>query len=640
LVGLVSVSSCSRQPHRVTEPPPEPNPSSDQTLASVCEPLRKATDFESFRNIVEQINGYLAKHPDQKPPVLTPSEMKLLEDAYFLNKEELAEVNSSSFTSLDAHHLDLYLLLHDALRVRKPEQLKPLDRTATAFEWTMRQVTLVDRPVTIERPPHFVVRRGWGNMLERAQVFLAVLDVLGLDGCMLLVPPAQKGQQGPLDYWVVGALVDKDIYLFDTRLGLPLPGPGGKGIATLAQVKAHPELIQALNVEPKQPYDVTGEQAKNAEIQVSCALSALAPRMRLLQEVLSTTGKVNLSKDPTALLSRFKDTGGGNSVQIWNTPGDDRTPIRVLRSFVPPEEGGTDTIKPTSRRDEAQLELIPRRDFPRLKGLPEPIQRQLVDYYAAPFINLPLKSRVPHEQLATWLPGLTRAKKDEGTVSKIPDILLRERMPRDLILHGRLEEAIAFLVALRDELTRQREAKNDPQLQEQAAKWCEQANQVFNQLAAAGNQTANPAALAKAQENMKTLWERSGPVTGEVLGAAAETLLGEVICLLALAKAEQAEQLQAKVGRAGAKPADLEAGHDAWSEAARWPETYLDDYPHGLRQATMVRLRARALEALGRRADAVVLLQKYAAVPILSQSKALRLERLGFLLLAQQIKGS
>jgi hypothetical protein len=505
----------------------------------------------------------------------------------------------------------------------------------------MRQVSLVDLPVSIERPPHFVLRRGWGNMLERAEVFLAVLDALGLDGCMLLVGPAQKGQQGSLDYWIVGALVDRDIYLFDTRMGLPLPGPGGKGVATLAQVKAHPELIQALNIQPKLPYDVTSDQAKGAEIHVACALSALAPRMRLLQEILSSNDKVYLGKEVTTLLPRFQAAASGNHVQVWNTPGDDRTPIRVLRSFVPPEEGGTDTAKPTSRRDEAQVELIPRRDFPRLKGLPEPIQKQLVEIYAAPFINMPLKSRVPYGQLAGWLPGLmdTHAKKDEGQISKIPDMLLRERMPRDLVLHGRLEEAIIFLVALREELTRQRDVRNDLAFQQDVTRWCTRAGQVYRLLEEASSRSSDPALVARVQDEMKKLWEQSAPVTGEVLGAAAEQLLGEVVCLLALAKVEQAMQFQAKAERAGSKPADPEAVRDAWSEAARWPETYLEEYPAGMRQATMVRLRARALQALGRPEDAVALLQKHAMTSGSAQSKALRLEQLGLLLLAQQLKG-
>ena len=44
-----------------------------------------------------------------------------------------------------------------------------------------------------------------------------------------------------------GVLIEEggrsDIYLFDTRLGLPLPGPGGNGIATLAQLREQADLL-------------------------------------------------------------------------------------------------------------------------------------------------------------------------------------------------------------------------------------------------------------------------------------------------------------------------------------------------------------------------------------------------------------
>ena len=45
---------------------------------------------------------------------------------------------------------------------------------------------------------------------------------------------------GRAQEWLPAVLLDKQLYLFDTELGLPVPGPGGQGIATLAQVRGGP----------------------------------------------------------------------------------------------------------------------------------------------------------------------------------------------------------------------------------------------------------------------------------------------------------------------------------------------------------------------------------------------------------------
>src|SRR5207253_10936580 len=137
-------------------------------------------------------------------------------------------------------------------------------------------------------------------------------------------------------------------------LGLPLPGPKGQGIATLAQLRAQPAILQQLTVDDKAPYDVSQDQARQAEIHVACVLSALAPRMRYLQERLSGTDKVLLSVDPVALVQHFaagvqSDPMKGVVVRVWNLPGDVSSPIRVLRNFVPEDEGGIDK---TARREQ------------------------------------------------------------------------------------------------------------------------------------------------------------------------------------------------------------------------------------------------------------------------------------------------
>src|SRR5262249_60746163 len=92
-------------------------------------------------------------------------------------------------------------------------------------------------------------------------------------------PPGRLGACG------VRTNKGNDLSLFDPRLGLPLPGPDGKGVATLAAVRKDPALLAQLST-GEHRYDVTAEQAQAAEARVAFPLSALSPRMRHLQDKL------------------------------------------------------------------------------------------------------------------------------------------------------------------------------------------------------------------------------------------------------------------------------------------------------------------------------------------------------------------
>ena len=124
-----------------------------------------------------------------------------------------------------------------------------MNRAELAFAWAVRQVrvqppfpeTTGNEPI----PPGFALRRGWGSELERALVFLAVLEQFGLEddsasalhGALVYCPGADKKQR----LWACGVAVGNKpnaLYLFDPRLGLPVPDSKGKGIATLEMARS------------------------------------------------------------------------------------------------------------------------------------------------------------------------------------------------------------------------------------------------------------------------------------------------------------------------------------------------------------------------------------------------------------------
>src|SRR5262249_7414200 len=142
--------------------------------------------------------------------------------------------------------------------------------------------------------------------------------------------------------WLVGVLAKGDIYLFDVRLGVPLPGPQGRP-ATLNDLVAHPETLLALSAGPERRYDVDPKDVKGSEVWLALPLSAMAGRMSMLEGLLGPSSGVRLAIDPEALWARFQEANrAGIRVRFIPRRLDGESPIVALRRFLPPDQGGTD----------------------------------------------------------------------------------------------------------------------------------------------------------------------------------------------------------------------------------------------------------------------------------------------------------
>ncbi|HTU93269.1 MAG TPA: tetratricopeptide repeat protein [Gemmataceae bacterium] len=550
--------------------------------------LSRQTDLNACRNALQQINAELGEKPALRPPAPSNEQKDWLRNNLRLSSEELSEVESNNYTRLDHHHLFRCLLLRDtagALMVkgvrgkgagRPAVHEKPLDRAVRAFAWVMREVRL--RPEQVEaEPPSFVVRRGWGNALERALIFLALLEQLGdpdapereLLGFLLLVPDSS----GVPRLWACGVVEGggKEAYLFDPYLGLPLPGPKGEGIATLAQAREQAETLSQLNI-GKYRYPVTQEQARAAQAQLVCPLSALSPRMHYLQEkLLAPTVRVRLACAAAKDLERIETAcsagaAKGAPVQL------SKDKCTLLRRFLPVDEGGADT---TSREQRFQLALVP------WKALPEVFQKEQL---------FPRKSALTIQVFALFAnPFITPTMEAD--------------QPRDLLLRGRYTSAVEKLVGERDNwrsMLAQRADNTD--LQEQFRRWLDDAIRAHADLLRA----KSPQERQQAEQRVKKLWQGSASLPVHILlnSSVAAARNPEVAYQLGLCNQEQAEQLQARLdlqARAGLTPhrPDVENAESAWQKALENWKSFEEEYPTHPDIAAVLRLRGRAESMLG-----------------------------------------
>lgn len=577
----------------------------ENPLATARAVLAKQADLGTCRDVVMQLNLFLREAKEPLVPPLTSRESERLQKQLGVDGDSLAEVSSPAYTPLDAHHLEACFLLRDAARSLELSPLtgngktvrqSPLDRAEAGFAWVVRQIRLhpPDGPVDEETaPPVAVLKRGLGTPLERGLVFLALLEQFGLDddetktglqGCLLFRPD----EKGVARFWACGVTVGTapdTLYLFDPRLGLPLPGPGGQGIATLAQARTDPAILSQLKIADI-AYDVTPQQVRSATVGVVCPLSAMAPRMHFLQDrllrerewdrrVLPAGVRVRLAEDPARALdtlrAAFQKSGGkGEDVSWW------REGVLLLRRFLPKEDGGSDVGKPP--RDKIFL------------------------FRAVPWEAFPVELRSERADLG---PGLTLRETFGGHFVRP---LVEANTPRDLILRGRFARAVPELVREQEQWQLARRRRQEAvDLKPKIEEWRRQAIGAYADLRGA---TGTPnESEAKARYAQVWKWRLGDPIEVLMNGAIAGPRGAEVMFQLALCRHEQAMRSQLRVDLA--RGADLPVGSDldtatrTWTDAVGYWKEYLDNNARHPGVVAARRMRGEAQARSGHQAEAV-----------------------------------
>lgn len=586
---------CSTKPKPIANPndaAAAQGPAADP-WPTVAATLRKQPDIGGARQAVSQLTNDLANNPKAEAiPALAPDAAAALADQLRLSPNEVKEISSTTFTTLDSSYLAECLLLRDAVRSLDLGNHSPDRKAQFAFDWVCRQVYLrqafAPTPsgqlmLTQPLPPQYVLLRGYGSGLERAYVFLAVVQQLGFDGC-LVGPPGRElatgltvanGQPTKGPFWAVGArLPDGQVALFDPWRGQPLPGPNA-GVATLAQVQANPDQLKPWRDDKDRPWDVSADDVKAATVYAAFPFPAVTPRMRQLEQKVAADVGVKASLDVAETLKRL-----GPAAKVW-APAlaqDAYCYTRALETFLPIEEGGTDA---TPAKDQRLYDKVTK------------FQVAPMELYAPP-------AELTASEIVARLKGYYYLRYVEWVLSL---------NPREKIERGQFNEVIRGLIDREQRLTGARDRGKATALPANAiSAWAQQANKLFQQVSEA-RLPQNQALLPEAEAALDAFWTRGGPE----LQYLEDTLvvppfLSEVGYFLAVCKHEQAERAAIRLhrtppgdkGRADAERAAKDAwavAKDAWDRYFAGSEPYLKQYPERTPHLRKLAERANRLAA-------------------------------------------
>lgn len=222
----------------------------------------------------------------------------------------------------DAWFLQEAVWLRDISALARADRFQDLAVAERLFDWTVRNIQLEDDAKSGDGPgnrhwPFETLLYGRGTAIDRAWLFILLARQQGLDVVMLGLADENGQSVRP---WLPALVLDNELYLFDSRLGLPVPGPTEGSVATLAQVAADEQLLRRLDLDNEHPYPVRAEDLKRVVAFVEGSPTGLSHRMALVESRLAGKHKMKLTSPGGALAERVAKLPHVAEAKLWPVP--------------------------------------------------------------------------------------------------------------------------------------------------------------------------------------------------------------------------------------------------------------------------------------------------------------------------------
>jgi hypothetical protein len=273
----------------------------------------------------------------------------------FLKLPEVERIAGGDFDIADMEFLMQCVWLRDIANTHRGEGFNDLAIASRLFDWVVRNLQLQADDFEGAVPDHTtseVLLVGQATARERAWVFVQLCRQLGMTAVMLAVPvdDAAKADgdatDAGLQEWLPAVLVDGQLYLFDCHWGMPIPGPDGAPVATLAQVAANDGLLRALDLDAEHPYPWRAEQLQKVTALVEAGPGYLSRGMKLIESRLSGANRIVLTTAPTPIIDKLKPLSHVADAQLWllpyevllarrnRLPENNQTAFREMAKFI------------------------------------------------------------------------------------------------------------------------------------------------------------------------------------------------------------------------------------------------------------------------------------------------------------------
>lgn len=262
-------------------------------------------------------------------------------------KEWLEQVALVPFVERDAVFLRDSLWVGQMAKLGAGDAKSNLDVIVNLFEYVVRNVDLIPSDSRdIPLGPFDVMMLGRGTVKDRAWLFAELLRQRSID-TVILTPRRAQRDTNEADLLLVGVLLEKDILLFDSQLGMPLPGDVAAPKSavprlpmTLRQAIGDSELLTTIASDSEGRFSWTAPMLAGSQVELICQTQQLSSRMRFLQQGLAGEQSTIVSDpledvgDEPGLWKRVAQhpaaTWSEDDVAIWSFPETTRGASALL----------------------------------------------------------------------------------------------------------------------------------------------------------------------------------------------------------------------------------------------------------------------------------------------------------------------
>jgi hypothetical protein len=221
----------------------------------------------------------------------------------------------------DGWYLQEAVWLRNISNKARADQFDDLDVARRLFDWTVRNIQLEadwsgSEEKRVRHRPFETLMFGRGTAIERAWIFALLARQQGLNVVFLGI----QDKDGAVRPWLPALVADDKLYLFDTRLGMPIPGPAPGSVATLSEVVENDALLRKLDLDAEHPYPVSSEDLKHVVAYVEATPPALSRRMALVESRLTGNHKMKLISPGHALAEQVAKLPHVTAARLWPMP--------------------------------------------------------------------------------------------------------------------------------------------------------------------------------------------------------------------------------------------------------------------------------------------------------------------------------
>ena len=310
----------------------------------------------------EKVNKWIEQNEDMALFNRNDELVFLNTDAYFLQEAFwISKISKRVVASSTSTFFELYRLSADNFSIDVEEkdgltavvgkvhpqldkkQIAALTKSIKLSDWVVRNIYLLEelsptedeieqqrlnseetpwaagvRGTGYQRHPWQTLLYGRGDYVDRAKVLLMLLREADLDAAMLCVGDAEL----PVP-WAVGVAIAGDYYLFDTKLGLPIPGESPGSVATLKAARENADLLSSLDLtieeslEDDSKYWVDQEQVKSLLAMTYVVPESISKRMAALEPNQVGDERLNLASYPEEEIGRLPKIEGVDNL-LWD----------------------------------------------------------------------------------------------------------------------------------------------------------------------------------------------------------------------------------------------------------------------------------------------------------------------------------